>query len=70
MLPAEPIPAPGFNLVSGKRNPPAGDRQYTVQFRTNVEGMGYVDRARTYTASQLVWVHSDPPSAWDVVAVK
>jgi hypothetical protein len=62
-LPIDPIPAPGFTLISGKRSPPKGERRYTVQFRS-----GWIDRANTYTASQLVWIHDG--SSWDVVAIK
>lgn len=61
-LPIQPIPAPGFRMVSGKRSPPKGERQYHVQYRN-----GYVDRW-TYTAAQLVWLHAGHD--WDVVAVR
>lgn len=37
--------------------------KWTAQFRN-----GFVDRANSYTASQLVWIHDG--SAWDVVAVR
>lgn len=62
-LPSEPIPAPGFKTISGKRKPPANDQRYEIQFRN-----GYVDRKASYTAAQLVWIHDGGP--WDVVAVR
>jgi hypothetical protein len=62
-LPADPIPAPGFKLISGKKAPPDDGTEYEIQFRS-----GWIDRARTYTARQLVWKHDG--SAWDVVAVR
>ena len=37
--------------------------KYQVQFRS-----GFIDRANTYTANQLVWIHDGSP--FDVVAVK
>lgn len=63
MLPADPIPAAGFKVISGKRSPPDDGRKYQVQFRN-----GYVDRKHEYTAGQLVWKHDG--GCWDVVAVK
>lgn len=60
-LPAQPIPAKGFTLISGKRKPSEGE--YTVQFRN-----GYVDDKHRYGPNQLRWVHDG--SDWDVVAVK
>lgn len=62
-LPTEPIPAPGFKTISGKRKPPANDQRYEIQFRN-----GYVDRKHSYTAEQLVWLHDGGP--FDVVAVR
>ena len=62
-LPTDPIPAPGFQSISGKRTPPTGEQRYQVQFRN-----GYVDRSNSYTASQLVWIHTG--SEFDVVAVR
>jgi hypothetical protein len=62
-LPTDPIPAKGFKLVSGKRNPPDDGSKYEVQFSN-----GYVDRRNHYTAPQLVWLHSGSP--WDVIAVR
>jgi hypothetical protein len=66
MLPVEPIPAPGFRMVSGKQGPRKPEAEYEVQFRS-----GFVDRKNVYTARQMVWVHDkNKPSAWDVVAVR
>lgn len=62
-LPLDPIPAPGFRLVSGKQRPRDETMKYQVQFRN-----GFIDRANTYTASQLVWIHNGNP--FDVIAVK
>lgn len=62
-FPVDPIPAPGFRRVSGKRSPPDDGKKYEVQFRN-----GYVDRKNTYTAAQLQWKHGE--SDWDVVAVR
>lgn len=64
-LPTDPIPAPGFQTISGKRKPPANDQRYEVQFRN-----GYVDRKHSYTAAQIRWLHKDPPDDFDVVAVR
>lgn len=61
-LPISPIPAPGFQMVSGKRSPPKGEQRYEVQYRN-----GYVDQW-TYTAAQLVWQHHGHD--WDIVAVR
>jgi len=63
LLPVDPIPAPGFRLVSGKQGPKDQTMKYQVQFRN-----GYVDRSNVYTARQLVWIHDGSP--FDVVAVK
>lgn len=60
-LPREPVPAPGFKLISGKRAPKEG--KYQVQFRN-----GYIDDKHEYSPSQLRWVHEG--HAWDVVAVR
>jgi len=59
----EPIPAPGFQLISGKRNPPDDDSEYHIQLRT-----GFADRTNRYTAKQIVWIHTN--SAGDVMAVQ
>jgi len=64
-LPADPIPAKGFKLVSGKRNPPDDGTKYEIQFRS-----GFVDRKNAYTAPQIRWLHRDPPCSFDVVAVR
>jgi len=61
-LPTQPIPAPGFQTISGKRNPPDDGTKYHVQYRN-----GYVCKW-TYGASQLRWKHDG--SDWDVVAIK
>lgn len=58
----EPIPAPGFRMVSGKRSPPRDGKRYFIQLR-----MGFADRRVSYTAEQLVWQHDG--SSGDVVAV-
>ena len=63
-LPTQPIPAPGFKLVSGKRGPRRKEQSYHVQFRKN----GYIDWKHTYTADQLRWTHDG--SDWDVLAVR
>lgn len=57
------IPADGFQLISGKRNPPDDGTLYEIQLRN-----GFVDRQHRYTAKQLVWIHDG--SAGDVVAVR
>ena len=62
-LPVQPIPAPGFRMVSGKRSPPDDGREYQVQFRN-----GFVDDKHKYTARQLKWKHEGHD--FDVVAVK
>lgn len=54
---------PGFRAISGKRSPPKGDKEYTVMFRN-----GFVDWRTSYTASQMIWIHSG--SSWDIIAVK
>lgn len=59
----EPIPAPGFKLISGKRSPPNDGTEYHIQLRT-----GFADMANTYTCRQLVWIHDG--SGGDVVAIK
>lgn len=62
-LPAHPIPAPGFRLVSGLRGPRNREQKYIVQFRN-----GYIDTKHEYTAAQMVWKHEGRD--WDIVAVK
>lgn len=57
------IPAQGFKLISGKRNPPDDDTLYEIQLRN-----GFVDRQQRYTAKQLVWIHTG--SGGDIVAVR
>jgi hypothetical protein len=58
------IPAPGFTIISGKRNPPAswGERLW-CQLRT-----GWVDEFAPWPVKTTRWVHDG--SAGDVVAVK
>lgn len=53
----------GFQKVSGKRSPSDPEREYTVMFRN-----GFVDWKTSYTASQMIWIHSG--SSWDIIAVK
>lgn len=62
-MPLDPIPAPGFRLVSGKQGPKDQTMKYQVQFRC-----GRIDKSNVYTARQLVWIHDGSP--FDVVAVK
>jgi hypothetical protein len=57
------IPADGFQLISGKRNPPDDGTLYQIQLRN-----GWCDLTNRYTASQLVWLHDG--SSGDVVAVR
>lgn len=64
-LPIDPIPAPGFTTITGKRNPPNDGSKYEVQFR-----IGFVDRKHQYAAAQIRWQHRDPPDSFDVVAVR
>lgn len=59
----EEIPAPGFRLVSGKRNPKDDGKQYHIQLRN-----GFADMNHAYTAHQIVWIHAK--SGGDVVAVR
>ncbi len=53
----------GFQKVSGKRSPPDPEKEYVVMFRN-----GFVDWRTSYTASQMIWIHSG--SSWDIIAVK
>lgn len=63
------IPAPGFRLTTGKRNPPAGDgAKYWVQL-----GCGWVDELAPWPASGggVVWKwKGDSPGDWEVAAVR
>lgn len=65
----QPIPAPGFVLISGTRNAPDDGTEYHVQFRS-----GFCDFQNRYTARQLVWIHdfsTNPQgSGGDVVAIR
>ena len=58
-----PIPAPGFTLISGKRNPPDDGNLYTIQLRN-----GFCDEQHQYTANQIIWIHDG--GSGDVVAIK
>jgi len=64
----QPIPAPGFQLISGKRNPPDGEGvKYWVQLRS-----GWVDNILPWPVNGPRWIWSSPDSkdCGDVVAVK
>jgi hypothetical protein len=60
----QPIPAPGFREISGKRRPPAsmGDELW-CQIRT-----GWVDMHGPWPVETTRWKHDG--SAGDVVAIK
>lgn len=60
----QPIPAPGFTKISGKRNPPAsmGDELW-CQIRT-----GWCDEFAPWKVETTRWIHDG--SAGDVVAVR
>ena len=60
----QPVPAPGFQLISGKRKPPAswGERLW-CQLRT-----GWVDEHGPWLVATTVWVHTG--SDGDVVAIR
>ena len=60
-----PVPAPGYKLISGKRNPPANDGGYWVQLRT-----GWCDVHAPWPARGPRWIWGDAPHDGDVVAVK
>ena len=60
-----PIPAPGFRLITGNRNPPASAKGYWVQCRN-----GWVDRLAPWPAEGPRWKWSNRPDDWDVIAVK
>ena len=74
----KPIPAPGFKLISGKRNPPKGeDVKYWVQLRADagvdcVGKPGWIDEHGPWPSKGPRWKWSGPNSVdWaDVVAVK
>lgn len=61
---SEPLPdvAPGFQRISGTREPP-DDGPFYIQLR-----MGFWSEKYSYTSSQLRWVHDG--SAGDIIAVK
>jgi hypothetical protein len=56
------IPAPGFQLVSGKRKPP-DPGPWFIQLR-----MGFADTRIAYDRDQIEWIHQG--HSGDVVAVK
>ena len=60
----QPVPAPGFQLISGKRKPPAswGERLW-CQLRT-----GWVDEHGPWLVSTTNWLHTG--SDGDVVAIR
>ena len=59
----EPIPAPGFRMVSGKRKPPASmGSELWCQIRT-----GWVDRFGPWPVETTRWIHDQ--TAGDVVAI-
>lgn len=66
-----PIPAPGFRLISGKRNPPDGENvRYVPQFRNGIvsEHSWPVRSLAGFPGPRWVW--GEEPDDWDVVAVK
>ena len=65
------IPASGYKLISGKRNPPANGRKYWVQLATDTPGMGWCDMHGPWPVETTVWKwKGDKPRAWEVVAVR
>jgi len=68
----KPIPAPGFKLISGKRNPPKGDgtRRYWVQFRNGFCDEGCTYPAHTERGQPVRWKWGKKSDDWDIVAVK
>ncbi len=62
----EPIPAPGFRFISGKRNPPAGENgKYWVQLRN-----GWVDRMGPWPVAKTRWKWGPRHDDFDVIAVR
>lgn len=59
------IPAPGYRLISGKRNPPETAKGYWVQLRS-----GWCDMHGPWPARGPRWKWDDGPHPFDVVAVK
>lgn len=57
------IPAPGFQLVSGKRSPPKDWEKVWVQLRG-----GWVDHHGPWPVEGPRWIHDG--TAGDIVAVK
>ena len=57
------IPAPGYQLVSGKRAPPADWQKVWVQLRN-----GWCDMHGPWPVAGTVWKHDG--GAGDIVAVK
>lgn len=60
-VPTKPIPADGYQLVSGRQKPMDGE--YFCQFRN-----GLVDEDYRRTPASMRWIHNG--SDWDIVAVK
>jgi len=59
------VPAPGYRLISGKRNPPSKANGYWVQLRC-----GWCDMHAPWPCKGPRWKWDDKPDDWDVVAVK
>ena len=61
------VPAPGYQRISGKKNPPANDGGYWVQLRS-----GWCDLHRPWPASGggVRWIWGEQHDSADVVAVK
>jgi hypothetical protein len=59
----EDIPAKGFRLISGKRNPRTTDGGYWVQLRN-----GWVDRHGPWPAKGPRWIHTGDDH--DIIAVR
>jgi hypothetical protein len=61
----EPIPAPGFKPITGKRNPPDNGKGYWVQLRN-----GWVDELGPWPARGPRWKWGEQLCPFDVIAVK
>jgi hypothetical protein len=59
------VPAPGYKLISGSRNPPANAKGYWVQLRN-----GWCDMLGPWPAKGPRWIWGETPHDFDVVAVK
>ena len=74
----QPIPAPGFQLISGKRNPPDGEGvKYWVQLRMDagvdcVGKPGWVDEHGPWPVKgpRWKWDSADSDDRTDIVAVR